>query len=64
MNKSFYFLKKGFDRASRSGKFLKENKSMTPVLGISIASCGKKMLWVSEDFSFRELIIDKLHNAS
>ena len=29
-NRPFYFLKRGFDLASKSGKFLKENKTITP----------------------------------
>ena len=41
-------LKKGLDRASKSGKFVKENKSMTPVLGINTASSCKKSLLTSE----------------
>ena len=40
----FFFLKKGLDRASKSGKFLKEDKSMTPVgrtmLAIATSSFG------------------------
>ena len=37
--KDLYFLERGFDRASKSGKFLKESKRMAPVLGINTASC-------------------------
>ena len=36
------------DRASKSGKFVKECESMTPVLGINTASCGKKLLRIPE----------------
>ena len=45
------FKKRGLDRASKSGKFVKEYKSMIPVLGMNTVSCGKKLLRISEDFS-------------
>ena len=44
-------LKRGLDRASKSGKFMKENKCAALVPGINTAVCGKKLLWVSEHFS-------------
>ena len=49
--RTFHFLKRSLDRASNSSKFVKKNKSMTPVLGVHNASCGKKLLWISEHFS-------------
>ena len=56
-NRPFYFLKRGLDRASKSVIFVKENKSMTPVLGKNIACCGKTLLRISKHFS--EVIVDK-----
>ena len=32
----FIFQKRGLDRASKSGKFVKENKCMTPVLAATM----------------------------
>ena len=37
--------------ASKSGKFVKENKSTAFVLGINTASCGEKLLQTSEHFT-------------
>ena len=50
----FEILKKMFGsvnriRASKSGKFVKENKCMTPVLGIT--TLAKKLLRISNCFS-------------
>ena len=39
--KPVHFLKKGLDRASKSGRFVKENKSMTPALGITMLAVAK-----------------------
>ena len=36
VNRPFYLLKRGLDRASKFGKFVNESKSMTPVLSITI----------------------------
>ena len=49
--KTFLLLKICWDRASKSGKFVKENLSMIPVFGMNTASCGKKLLRISEHFS-------------
>ena len=55
---TFLLLKKrGLDRASKSGKFAKNNESMTPVLCINTASCGKNFLRISGHIT--KLIIDK-----
>ena len=47
---------------SKSDKFVKENKIMTPVLGINTASCGKKLLRISEYFS-ESLLSTNLHKV-
>ena len=47
-NGPFYLLKRGLDRASKSGEFMQENKSMTPVLIITMLAVAKV---ASEHFS-------------
>ena len=51
-----YFLKGGLDRASISGLFVNENKSMTPVPDMDTASCGKELSRISEHFSESSLL--------
>ena len=45
---------------SKSGKFVKETKNVPlPVLGISIASCGKKLLRISEHLFLQQQLKTK-----
>ena len=48
---------------SASGKFVMENKSITPALGISTASCDEKLLQNTEHFS-ASLLSTNLHKVS
>ena len=57
------YLEKGLDRASKSGKFVKENQNMTPVFGINTASSGKNLLRISEHFT-ASLLSTNLHKMS
>ena len=55
-NRPLCFLKRGLDRASKSCEFVKENKSMTPCLDITML-----VLEVASDFRtvFGESVIDE-----
>ena len=56
VKRRFYFLKIGLERATKSGKFVKENKSMTPILGINTVAVIRSCFRLQN--TLREFIID------
>ena len=59
INKSidlFTCYKRGLDRASKSRKFVKENISIIPVLGIKTASCGNMVTVARSCFGLKNTV--------